>query len=155
MLNQEVETVLKLGMNRVYTSKFNPRSNGQMENLNRTVLNTLAKICEAPNTDDWDKHLPYVAFAYNSTLHAVTRVALYTALFSCSPNEPSSSLLDAAPSIYMYNHDDFLTSLRDRLQRSWKSCQAVTAEQQEKQREFEHQKLSDWKLQVSDWVFEN
>ncbi len=51
------------GMNHVYTSKFNPRSDGQMENLNRTVLNTLAKICKAPNADDWDEHLPYVAFA--------------------------------------------------------------------------------------------
>ncbi len=60
------------GMNWVYTSKFNPRSDGQTENLNRMVLNTLAKICEAPNADDWDEHLPFVAFAYNSTLHAVT-----------------------------------------------------------------------------------
>ncbi len=31
------------GMNRVYTSMFNPHSDGQTENLNRTVLNTLAK----------------------------------------------------------------------------------------------------------------
>ncbi len=88
-------------------------------------------------------------------LHAMTRVAPYTALFGHSPNEPSSSLLDAAPSIYTYDHDEFLTSLHDRLQRSWRSCRAGTAEQQEKQREFEHQKLSDLKLQVGDWVFEN
>ncbi len=46
------------GMNRVYTLKFNLRSDGQTENLNRMVLNTLAKICEVPNADDWDKHLP-------------------------------------------------------------------------------------------------
>ncbi len=55
-------------MNRVYTSKFNPCSDGQTENLNRTILYTLSKICEVPNADDWDKHLPYVAFAYNSML---------------------------------------------------------------------------------------
>ncbi len=143
------------GMNCIYTSKFNPRSDGQTENLNQTVLNTLAKICEVPNADDWGKHLPYVAFAYNSTPHAVTRVAPYTALFGCSPNEPSSSLLDAAPSVYTYDRDDFLTSLRDRLQGSWSSYRAVTAEQQEKQQEFERQKLKDSTLQVRDWVFEN
>ncbi len=56
---------------------------------------------------------------------------------------------------YTYDCDDFLTSLRDRLQRSWSSYRAVTAEQQEKQREFEHQKLKDSMLQVRDWVFEN
>ncbi len=143
------------GMNHVYTSKFNPHSDGQTENLNRTVLNTLAKICEAPNADDWDEHLPYVAFAYNATPHAVTRVAPYTALYGRSPNEPSSSVLDAAPSVYTYDRDDFLTSLRDRLQRSWSSYRAVTVEQQEKQREAEHQKLNDSTLQVGDWVFEN
>ncbi len=60
------------GMNHIYTSKFNVCSDGQTENLNHTILNMLAKICEAPNADDWDKHLPYVAFAYNSMLHAVT-----------------------------------------------------------------------------------
>ncbi len=76
----------------------------------------LTKICKALNADDLDKHLPYVTFAYNSTPHTVTRVPLYTALFSHSPNEPSSSLLDAAPSVYMYDRNDFLTSLRDRLQ---------------------------------------
>ncbi len=153
-LQLAVGLVKTFGMTWVYTSKFNPPSDGLTENLNRTVLNMLTKICEVPNADDWDKHLSYVAFTYNSTPHTVTRVLPpYTTLFGHSPNEPSSSILDAALSVYIYDCDDFLTKLKDRLQRSWSSTRAVTTEQQEKQREFEYQKLKDSTLQVGDWVF--
>ncbi len=55
------------GMVCVYTSKFNPRSDGQAENLNKIVLAMLAKICKTPNVDDWDEMLPYVQVAHNST----------------------------------------------------------------------------------------
>ncbi len=49
----EIRTLLT-SIAAIYTSKFNPHSNGQTENLNCTVLNMLAKICEVPNVDDWD-----------------------------------------------------------------------------------------------------
>ncbi len=62
MLAKELAKVF--GMTQVYTSKVNPQSNGQMENLNRVNLTMLSKIGESPNADGWDEQLPYVQAAY-------------------------------------------------------------------------------------------
>ncbi len=42
MLAKELAKIF--GMTRIYTSKFNPQSNGQMENLNRVILTMLSKV---------------------------------------------------------------------------------------------------------------
>ncbi len=61
----------------------------------------LSKICESPNADDWDEQLPFVQAAYNGTLHAVTGQQPFKLLFGREFNEPSSCILDAAPSPYL------------------------------------------------------
>ncbi len=76
-----VDLAQTFGMVCVCTSKFNPRSNGQAENMNKIVLAMLAKICKTPNADDWDEMLPYVQVAHNSTPHSVTGYKPFTLLF--------------------------------------------------------------------------
>ncbi len=96
------------GVTRVYTPKFNLQSDGQTENLNRTVLSMLAKISESPTADDWDDHLSFCQFAYNSMPHVVTGISLHRLLVGRDPNTPSSAILDALPSPYVYDRDTCL-----------------------------------------------
>ncbi len=119
------------------------------------VLNMLAKISESPTADDWDEYLPFCQFAYNSMLHAVTGISPHRLLFGRDPNMPSSSILDALPSPYVYDRDTCLEKVNDRLQRGWSAARYITVTQQEHAREYERETKHQFDLHEGDWVFEN
>ncbi len=57
----------------VFSNTYKPRSNGLVERQNRTLAHMLRVFCSR-HMDDWDKFLPQVVGAYNSTSHATTGV---------------------------------------------------------------------------------
>ena len=65
-----------LEVTKTKTSPYRPQSDGQVERLNRTLIDMLSKFCDE-HKDDWDDHLPYVVCSYNATRHDST---------GCSPN---------------------------------------------------------------------
>lgn len=65
-----------LGTKATKTAPYHPRSDGQVERFNRTLLAMLSKLCDE-HTEDWDDHLPYAMCAYRSTVSSTT---------GCSPN---------------------------------------------------------------------
>ena len=50
---------------------LSPQTNGLVERQNRTLVSMLKVYCSR-YMDDWDKHLPQVMGAYNSTEHSTT-----------------------------------------------------------------------------------
>ena len=62
------------------TTPYNPAGDGQMEQLNRTVINMLKSLPEKVKKD-WRSHLPKLAFAYNSTVHKSTGYSPFYLLF--------------------------------------------------------------------------
>ncbi|UYV63168.1 K02A2.6-like [Cordylochernes scorpioides] len=58
-----------MGVGAVNTTAWRPQSNGAVERLNRTVIESLRR-CTAGN--NWDTTLPMVAFAIRTTVHAST-----------------------------------------------------------------------------------
>ncbi|UYV75794.1 hypothetical protein LAZ67_13001373, partial [Cordylochernes scorpioides] len=58
-----------MGVGAVKTTAWRPQSNGAVERLNRTVIESLRR-CIAGN--NWDTTLPMVAFAIRTTVHAST-----------------------------------------------------------------------------------
>ena len=73
-LVHEVCRLLRIKKTR--TTAYRPQSDGLVERHNRTIQGMLqATVNEA--RDDWDNHLPYVMFAYRSSVHATTK---------CTPN---------------------------------------------------------------------
>ena len=53
---------------------YHPQTNGLMERQNRTLVSMLRAYCSR-NMTDWDRYLPQVMGAYNSTQHSTTRVS--------------------------------------------------------------------------------
>ncbi|CAH1229798.1 RTL1 [Branchiostoma lanceolatum] len=53
------------------TTPYHPQGDGQVERFNRTLKDTLAK-CLADHEGDWDKLLPHVALAYNTSVNTTT-----------------------------------------------------------------------------------
>ena len=58
----------------VFSNTYKPRCNGLVERQNRTLAHMLRVSCTR-HMDDWDKFLPQVVGAYNSTRHATTGVS--------------------------------------------------------------------------------
>ena len=54
---------------------YHPQTNGLVERQNRTLVNMLRVYCSRYMTD-WDKYLPQVVGAYNSTQHSTTGMML-------------------------------------------------------------------------------
>ena len=69
-----------LGMNKVRTTPFHPRTDGQTERANRTIKEWLAAA-----GGDWEKQLPFVVFGINCTANASTKLSPFQLLFGRHP----------------------------------------------------------------------
>ena len=57
-----------------YSTTYHPLTNGLVERQNRTLVSMLRVYCSR-YMDDWDRHLPQVMGAYNSTEHFTTGIS--------------------------------------------------------------------------------
>ena len=62
-----------------HSTTYHPQTNGLVERHNRTLLNKLRVYCSRYLTD-WDKYLPQVVGAYNSTQHSTTGIGPFKML---------------------------------------------------------------------------
>ena len=68
------------GVCHVYTTPYNPQSNGACERFNSTLCDNLATLCNN-NRTDWDEKLSKIIFAYNTTRHASTKFTPFELMF--------------------------------------------------------------------------
>ena len=57
-----------------HSTTYHPQTNGSVERHNRTLVSVLRVYCSRYMTD-WDRYLPQVMGAYNSTQHPITGVS--------------------------------------------------------------------------------
>ena len=57
-----------------HSTTYHPQTNGLVERQNRTLVSILRVFCSR-YMDDWDRHLPQVMGAYNSTEHSTTGIS--------------------------------------------------------------------------------
>ena len=62
-----------------HSTTYHPQTNGLVERQNRTLVNMLRVYCLRYVTD-WDKYLPQVVVAYNSTQHSTTGISPFMML---------------------------------------------------------------------------
>lgn len=77
----------RLGIEHIYTSKYNPQANGEVERLNRVIK---AMVAAYVNSDwsNWDQWLQPIAFAYISSLVVSTMEAPFTLVYGREPVLP-------------------------------------------------------------------
>ena len=66
-------------MAQAHSTTYHPQTNGLVERQNRTLVNMLRVYCSRYMTD-WDKYLPQVVGAYNSTQHSTTGISPFIML---------------------------------------------------------------------------
>ncbi len=88
----------QLGIEKTRTSPYHAQCDGMVERLNRTLKDQLAKyICESGG--EWDKYLPQVELAYNSSVHSSTGFSPFFLAHGREPRLPAEILLNCNPAV--------------------------------------------------------
>uniref|UniRef100_T1JHH2 RNA-directed DNA polymerase n=1 Tax=Strigamia maritima TaxID=126957 RepID=T1JHH2_STRMM len=89
------ELCAELGVHHVLTSTENPRANGQVERMNRTIIPMLAGLTQKDDGSDWSKYLERVETALNSRTSQTTRKTPMEILYGFQPRTILESRLAA------------------------------------------------------------
>ena len=82
-----IENLCQLaGVQKLRTSPYHPKTNGQCERFNGTLLNMLGTL--TPEQKDWKSHVPALVHAYTCTRNAATGFISYYLLFGREPRPP-------------------------------------------------------------------
>ena len=84
----------------------------------------LAKTCERYG-HDWDKHLPYVLYAYRVSVQASTGKSPFFLLYGRDPTLPTLEALSRERSPYMVDLADYKTEVNNRSQQCMEECSGV------------------------------
>ena len=81
-----------LRVKKVSTAAYRPQTNGLVERFNRTLAHMLSMYVNSKH-EDWDRYLPYVTFAYNTTPHQGTKESPFFLLYGRQARLPIDVML--------------------------------------------------------------
>ena len=77
---------------------------------NSTVIAMLSNAAETSGRD-WDKHLPFILFAYHAAVHDSTQESPFYLLYGRDPRLPDACVLSQVSSPYVVDSDDYKEEL--------------------------------------------
>ena len=114
-LSELVQEVCKhLRIKKVNTSGYHPQTDGLVEKFNSTLISMIAKVAQSSGRD-WDRHLPYLLFAYRVSVHESTKESPFYLLYGRDPRLPSESILNQPSSPYIVDSSDYRVELTSSL----------------------------------------
>lgn len=112
-LSQIFKNICKFfNIKKLQTTAYHPQSNGALERCHAGLAAYLRNFTSHDHSN-WDKWLPYAMLCYNTTPHSSSKFSPYELIFGHKPILPSSL---ASPPSPIYNYEDYLTELRNKLQ---------------------------------------
>ena len=116
-----------LGVTNLYTSAYHPKTNGQTERYNRTIVAMLQNYVNE-HQNDWDVYVGALTYAYNCHVHRSTRTTPFDLVLTRPPPEFSlhhSARRRSTPDANA--RDDFRQRLDLSIQKAYKSLQRTQA----------------------------
>ena len=111
----------------------------------------LAK-CTDGSVTEWDKKLPFLLFAYRSTIQSSTKESPFFLLYGRDPRLPSGSILDQTRPEYLVDMEDYRTELMVNLKSARELALSSIREAQRKQKTAYDQHSTSSVYQVGDRV---
>src|SRR5579863_6289232 len=78
----------------VFSSAYSPHSSGQVERVNQTIVDILAKLVK-DEPIRWSDLLPYAVWSYNSSVHSSTGFSPFQVVFGLQPKDPNLDSFEA------------------------------------------------------------
>ena len=148
-----MEDVYKLmGITKTNTTAYHPQIDGLMECFHWTLTDMLAKRVEK-NGKDWDKHLPYVLFAYRSGLQQSTGERPFYLLYGWDPCLSTDEVLNVPVDQRNIDLRDYKEEMIHHFSTAWQPAQAEISKAQGRQKKFHNKGAKQPILQVGDRVF--
>jgi transposase InsO family protein len=121
-----------LGIRKIFTSAYHPQTDGFVERLNRTLCRDLSAYVTAE--EDWDEHVAMTCFRYNTSVHEVTGVTPFEAMFGV-PAFDFDATIGWKTFIDEKSEENLsaqLQSVHDELYRRGKNARSAAAKQYDK-----------------------
>jgi len=112
------------GVEKTRTTAFHPQSDGQVERMNRTLLQML-RVTADDDPVSWPQKLETLMSAYRMTVHKVTGVTPNMAMFGREVLLPAT-LIAKPPEEHVKVTVPFVTNLRDTLREAHQKVRAAT-----------------------------
>jgi hypothetical protein len=90
----------------VFASAYHPQTNGLVERFNKTLVETLAKLCMR-QPRDWDELIPAALFAYHTAKQETTRQTPFRLLYGREAAYPIETVIEPYPRETVGQHQEF------------------------------------------------
>ncbi len=118
-----------LSFQQKFTTPYSPEINGLTERFNKTLASMLSSFMGTGEFTEWEKNLPSVVFAYNTSVQASTKEIPYFLTFGRDPILPMDVALNLPSSSLSAD------LLANRLKTAFENAQVRLSEAQQKQKE--------------------
>ena len=150
------ELMRRSQVTQAHSTTYHPQTNGLVERQNRTLVSMLRVYCSRYITD-WDRYLPQVMGAYNSTQHSTTGVSPHMMLTGHEKSLPLTFFYPeyegkkTSPQVYVRDVIRRQQELNDLCRRNTQQAQA------RQRKRFDKKAAGAKAYSVGDyvWVFQN
>ena len=143
---------LLLGFHKVNTTTYHPQTDGLVERFNRTLTTMLAKTVEKGGKD-WDKHLPFVLFAYRACVQESTRESPFYLLYGRDPRLPTEKMLCPTQTRTVIDLKEYGRDLTEKMSQAWEFARESVKKAQKRQKVVYDRSTRHPKLLAGDRVF--
>ena len=129
-LSELVLNICKLlDIKKINTSGYHPQTDGLVEKFNSTLIGMLSKSV-AKHGRDWDTHLPYLLFAYRTSVQSSTGDSPFFLLYGRDARIPTEAVLSQPQTAYQVDMDDYKSELIANMSDAWElACKNIESAQ--------------------------
>ena len=147
-----LEVCRLMGVKKVNTTAYHPQTDGLVERFNRTLTDMLAKTVEAQGAN-WDERLPYVLFAYRTSLQQSTLESPFFLLYGRDAQLPLEEVMCPEPTWHPIDLSDYKMELSSSMVEAWEIARTSIKKAQRRQKQQHDRKARDPKFVIGDRVF--